>query len=104
MISQPIVSNERALVTFKRLGATKNQVTIGVVLHLSLLGLGASIVGSLAGMWVMTIFPMLRNVNVGGIMIRPKVDLWLLVLIVLSNLGVIILKASQKVRQLHTLY
>ncbi|MFW9906844.1 MAG: FtsX-like permease family protein, partial [Candidatus Thorarchaeota archaeon] len=104
VISQPIVSNERSLVTFKRLGATKNQVAFGVVIRLSILGVIASILGSLAGMWVMTIFPMLKNVYIGGIIIRPRIDLWLLSLIVLSNLGVIILKSSQKVRQLHTLY
>ena len=104
VISQPIVSNERVLETFKRLGATKNQITIGIVLHLGLLGFIASTLGSIMGMWVMTIFPTLKNVYVGGIIIRPKVNLWLLVIITFSNLGVIILKASQKVRQLHTLY
>jgi ABC-type lipoprotein release transport system permease subunit len=101
VISHPIVSNERTLKTFQQLGATRNQVILGVVIHLSLLGVIASVFGSLLGMWIMTFFPSLRNMNIGGVIISPKIDSWLILLIVLSNLIVVISKAGQKTREIY---
>jgi len=104
VISQPIVSNSKTLGTFKQLGASKNQVTFGVVVHLSLLGIMASTIGSLMGMWILTIIPDMKNVNIGGMIIRPRIDFWIIFTIVVSSLGVIILKSTQKVRQLYKLH
>ncbi len=104
VISQPIVSNEKAIGIFKRLGATRNQVTFGMVVQLSILGLIASTLGGFFGMWILTVIPTLKNINVGGIIIRPQMNFWLLLVIILSNMVVVILKASQKVSQLCSLH
>ncbi|MFX0170790.1 MAG: FtsX-like permease family protein [Candidatus Hodarchaeota archaeon] len=104
VISQPIVSNSKTLGTFKQLGASKNQVTFGVVVHLCLLGIIASTIGSLMGMWIMTIIPDLKNVNIGGMIIRPRINFWIIFTIAVSSFGVIILKSTQKVRQLYKLH
>lgn len=103
VISNPIVSNEKTLNTFKLLGASKNQVIIGVVVHLTLMGIVASLIGSLLGMIVMINIPMLKNMSVGGIIINPKIDIFLLLIISLSNLVVIITKSMQKVNQLYNI-
>ncbi len=104
VISHPIVSNEKAIEIFKRLGATRNQIIFGVVVQLSILGLVASVLGGRFGMWTLTVVPTLKNINVGGILIRPQMNIWLLVIIILSNMGIVILKASQKVNQLCSLH
>ncbi len=103
VISNPIVSNEKTLNTFKLLGASKLQVIIGVVVHLTLMGLVASLIGSVFGTIIMINIPMLKNVSVGGIIINPKIDIFLLLIISLSNLGVIITKSMQKVNQLYNI-
>ena len=103
VISHPIVSNAKSIRTFQYLGATRHQVIFGVVVQLSLLGVMASVLGAYSGMWIMTIFPTLRNVNIGGVIIRPKLDIWLFLLIVLSNLGVVILKSAQKAHEIYKL-
>lgn len=100
VISHPIVSNEKTLKTFQQLGATRDQIIFGVVVHLTLLGLIASVLGAYLGMWIMTVFPTLRNVNIGGVIIGPKMDIGLILLIVFSNLVVITIKAGQKTREL----
>ena len=103
VISHPIVSNTKAIRTFQQLGATRFQVIIGVVAHLSLLGVLASVLGAVLGMVVMTIFPTLRSVNIGGVIINPQIDVWFLLLIVFSNLIVVIIKAGQKTHELYNL-
>lgn len=103
VISHPIVSNERTLQTFQQLGATRNQVILGVVLHISIYGAIASAFGALFGMGIMIYFPAFHNMNLGGVIIRPKMNIWLFFSIFLSNLVVIILKAGQKTQELYKL-
>ncbi|MHA2366593.1 MAG: FtsX-like permease family protein, partial [Candidatus Hodarchaeales archaeon] len=103
VISNPIVSNEKTISTFKLLGASKNQVTLGVLVHLSILGVIASIIGAFFGMLLMINIPTLKNINVGGIIIKPKIDTVLLILISSSNLGVIMTKTVQKARDVYML-
>ena len=94
--------SDKTLRVYKQLGATKTQIILGVVIQLSILGLIATVLGSMLGMWVMTLIPDLKNINVGGIIIKPKMDFWLLLVIVFSNFMVVITKASQKVNQLYS--
>jgi hypothetical protein len=102
VISHPIVSNERTIQTFQYLGADRQQVTINVVLHLVLLGLLASIIGAVLGMLGMTVIPQFQHINIGGVIIRPRVDFWLLLAILVSNVSVIAIKAGQKVNELYS--
>lgn len=103
VISHPIVSNNKSIKTFRQLGATREQIVFGVVAHLSILGMIASIFGVFSGMWIMTAFPSLQKINIGGVIFRPIIDFWLLLLIVISNLLVIIIKAGQKSNELYSL-
>lgn len=100
VISHPIVSNGKTIRTFRQLGASRNQINLGVLIHLSLLGILSSAIGALFGMWIMTLIPDLKNLNIGGMIIQPKMDIWILLIIVISNTGVIIAKAAQKLNQL----
>ncbi|MFW9856978.1 MAG: ABC transporter permease [Candidatus Thorarchaeota archaeon] len=100
VISHPIVSNSKTLRVFRQLGTSRAQVLMGVVTQLSLLGFFASAVGAFIGMWLMTLFPELRNVNVGGMIIRPQIDLGIILTILGSNVAVIVAKASQKTNEL----
>ncbi|MFX0088197.1 MAG: FtsX-like permease family protein, partial [Candidatus Hodarchaeota archaeon] len=102
VISHPIVSNERTLLTFQYLGADRKQVVISVVLRLILLGLIASVVGAVFGMFGMTIIPQFQHINIGGVIIRPRVDFSLLLAILVSNVSVIAIKAGQKVNELYS--
>ncbi|MHA2390131.1 MAG: FtsX-like permease family protein, partial [Candidatus Hodarchaeales archaeon] len=102
VISHPIVANGRTIKTFQNLGADRQQILISLVLQLSTLGFIASFCGSLLGMWGMTILPSFQYINIGGVIIRPRVDIWLVLAILLSNLIVIIIKATQKVNELIT--
>jgi len=100
IISHPIVSNERSILTLQCLGANRQQITINVVSHLVLLGLLASIVGALLGMGGMTLIPQFQHINIGGVIIKPRIDFWLFMAILVSNIGVISIKAGQKVNEL----
>ncbi|MHA2294089.1 MAG: ABC transporter permease [Candidatus Hodarchaeales archaeon] len=103
VISHPIVSNEKTLITFQQLGATRNQVTIGIVTQLSFIGAMTSTGGTFLGMVIMTYFPTFQSVNIGGVIIRPSLDILLLILIVLTNTAVIIFKSGQKVQELYNI-
>ena len=102
VISHPIVSNERTLLTFQHLGASRQQVVLGVVFQITLLGMIASIVGTLIGMWGMTVIPQFQHINIGGVIFTPRVDFWLLLIILLSNVIIVIIKATQKVNELYS--
>ncbi|MFX0150259.1 MAG: ABC transporter permease [Candidatus Hodarchaeota archaeon] len=102
VISNPIVSNEKTLRTFQQLGASRSQVILGVVIHIGIVGILASLVGSIIGMWIMTSLPTLQNMNIGGVIIQPTLNLWLSVIITFSNLVVIVFKAIQKSHEIYT--
>jgi hypothetical protein len=53
-------------------------------------------------MWGMTILPQFQHINIGGVIIQPRVDIWLLLAILLSNITVIALKTAQKVNEIYT--
>ncbi|MHA1973478.1 MAG: hypothetical protein ACTSW1_10820, partial [Candidatus Hodarchaeales archaeon] len=96
VISHPIVANKQTLWTFQQLGASKTQVVVAVVAHLASLGAIASFFGLLFGMFMMVIVPSFSAINVGGVVIEPRIDFILLTIIVFSNSVVIMLKAAQK--------
>ncbi|MHA2346639.1 MAG: FtsX-like permease family protein, partial [Candidatus Hodarchaeales archaeon] len=102
VISHPIVANKRTILTFQHLGANRQQILFTIVFQLVLLGLIASIIGSILGMWGMTILPQFQHINIGGVIIQPRVDIWLLLAILLSNITVIALKTAQKVNEIYT--
>ncbi|MHA1226487.1 MAG: hypothetical protein ACTSPV_07070, partial [Candidatus Hodarchaeales archaeon] len=101
VISHPIVANKQILWTFQQLGSSKVQVIIGVVSQLTILGAIASLLGSLIGMFLMVLVPSFSAINVGGVVIQPRIDLLLLTIIIFSNSVVIILKAAQKTWMLY---
>jgi len=72
-----------------------------VVSQLTILGAIASLLGSLIGMFLMVLVPSFSAINVGGVVIQPRIDLLLLTIIIFSNSVVIILKAAQKTWMLY---
>ena len=102
VISHPIVANERTIITFQYLGANRQQITFSLVLQLTTLGFIASLSGSILGMWGMTVLPNFQHINIGGVIISPRVDFWLVMAILFSNIVVIVIKASQKVNEIIT--
>jgi hypothetical protein len=53
-------------------------------------------------MWGMTVLPQFQHINIGGVIITPRVDFWLLSAILLSNVVVVIVKATQKVNEIYS--
>jgi ABC-type antimicrobial peptide transport system permease subunit len=102
VISHPIVANKRTILTFQYLGANRQQIAFAIVSQLVLLGFLASVIGAVLGMWGMTLLPQFQHINIGGVIIQPQVDIWLLLAIFLSNISVIAIKAAQKVNEVFT--
>ena len=102
IISHPIVANKRTIITFQYLGANRQQILFTIVFQLVVLGLVASIIGGILGMWGMTLLPQFQHINIGGVIIRPRVDFWLLLAILISNIVVIAIKAAQKTNEIYS--
>ncbi|OLS23723.1 MAG: hypothetical protein HeimC3_23660 [Candidatus Heimdallarchaeota archaeon LC_3] len=92
-----IISIQHALnIILKRLnnlmllGATPAQIIFPISTQISLLAFISSVIGNIIAIFVTIIFPQIRNISIGGLIINSSIDL-LTIIVISSIFGIIIL-------------